>query len=79
MEEPPKDSGQSPNGSDSELEPMVMNDNGAGKSHNVDEANEESPIDVDGGQSSMDVDLKGKSSLDDDLKGKSSSESHAQF
>uniref|UniRef100_A0A0A9E3R6 Uncharacterized protein n=1 Tax=Arundo donax TaxID=35708 RepID=A0A0A9E3R6_ARUDO len=78
MEEPPKESVQSPNGSDSELEPMVLDDSGSGKSHNVDEANGESLIDVDGGQSSMDVDLKGKSSLDD-FKGKSSSELHAEF
>ncbi|XP_062183913.1 DNA-directed RNA polymerases IV and V subunit 2-like isoform X2 [Phragmites australis] len=78
MEEPPKGSGKSPNGSDSDLEPMIMDDNGAGKSYNMDEANWESSIDVDAGQSSMDVDMKGKSSLGDDVKGKSSFEPHAQ-
>ncbi|XP_062226907.1 DNA-directed RNA polymerases IV and V subunit 2-like isoform X2 [Phragmites australis] len=78
MEEPPKESQESPNGSDSELEPMIMDDNGLGNSHKVDEANRESLIDVDRGQSSMDVDMKGKSSLDDGAKGKSSSNPHAK-
>ncbi|KAL6651488.1 hypothetical protein ACP70R_010413 [Stipagrostis hirtigluma subsp. patula] len=82
MEEEPMDSEQLPNGSDSELEPMTVDDNGVGKSHDMDEANGEFAIDINRGQSSMDVDMdvdvKGKSSIDDDFKGKSSSESHAQ-
>ena len=86
MEELQKDSGQPSNGSDSEPEAMVLDDNGAGKSHSM-EGNEDSPIDVNEGkdspidvnegQSSMDVDIKGKSSLNDDVNGKSSSEPYS--
>ena len=73
MEELQKDGGQPSNGSDFEPEAMELDDNGAGKSHSMD-GNRDSPIDVDEGQSSMDVDIKGKSSLNDDVNGKSSSE-----
>nr|CAB3485916.1 unnamed protein product [Digitaria exilis] len=73
MEEIQKDM-QSPDSSGSEPELMVTDGNGAGQSHNMDEGSIDSPIDVDGGQSSMDVDVKGKSSLDYDVNGKSSSE-----
>jgi DNA-directed RNA polymerase II subunit RPB2/DNA-directed RNA polymerase-4/5 subunit 2 len=76
MEELQKDSGQLSNGSDSEPEAMVLDDNGAGKSHSMDE-NRGSPIDVDEDQSYMDVDIKGKSSLNDDVNGKSSSEPYS--
>jgi len=76
MEELQKDSGQPSNGSDSEPEAMVLDDNGAGKSHSMD-GNRDSPIDVDEGQSSMDVDIKGKSCLNDDVNGKSSSEPYS--
>ncbi|GJN26265.1 hypothetical protein PR202_gb14186 [Eleusine coracana subsp. coracana] len=87
MEEPPKDNVQSLSDSDSELEPMTVDNNGAERSHYMDGANCESPIDVDEGQSpidvdegqsSVDVDMKGKSILDDDTKGRSSLESRAQ-
>ncbi|GJN01575.1 hypothetical protein PR202_ga18852 [Eleusine coracana subsp. coracana] len=87
MEEPPKDNVQSLSGSDSELEPMTVDNNGAETSHYMDGANCESPIDVDEGQSpidvdegqsSVDVDMKGKSVLDDDTKGRSSLESRTQ-
>lgn len=86
MEGLQKDSGQPSNGSDSDPEDMVLDDNGAGNSHSM-EGNEDSPIDVDEGndsriginegQSSMDVDIKGKSSLNDDVNGKSSSEPYS--
>ncbi|KAG2575119.1 hypothetical protein PVAP13_7KG411400 [Panicum virgatum] len=79
MEELQKDGGQSPNCSDSELELMVVDEDGAEKFHNMDEGSNDSPIHVDEGQSSMDVDVKGKTSLadescDDGANGKSSSE-----
>ena len=79
MEEPQKDSGQSPNCSVSEPELMVIDDDGAEKFNNMDEGSNDSPIHVDEGQTSMDVDVKGKTSLDDescigDINGKSSSE-----
>jgi DNA-directed RNA polymerase-4/5 subunit 2 len=78
MEELQKDGGQSPNLSDSEPELMVIDDDGEEKFHNMDEGSNDSPIHVDEGQSSMDVDVKGKTSLDDesrddDVNGKSSS------
>ncbi|PUZ49152.1 hypothetical protein GQ55_7G303000 [Panicum hallii var. hallii] len=79
MEELQKDGGQSPNLSDSEPELMVIDDDGEEKFHNMDEGSNDSPIHVDEGQSSMDVDVKGKTSLDDesrddDVNGKSSSD-----
>ena len=58
MEETQKDSGQASKSSNSKLEAMVLDDNGAGKSHSMGE-NRDSPMDVDGGQSTMDVDIKG--------------------
>ncbi|KAL5216111.1 hypothetical protein ABZP36_007512 [Zizania latifolia] len=67
MEEPPKDNGQSPRGSDPELEPMMLEDDGEGKSHTMDDANGHSSMDVDRGYHSMDII---GSSLDDDGKGK---------
>ena len=76
MEELQKDGGQPSNGSDFEPEAMELDDNGAGKSHSMD-GNRDSPIDVDEGQSSMDVDIKGKSCLNDDVNGKSSSEPYS--
>jgi DNA-directed RNA polymerase IV and V subunit 2 len=69
MEELPKDGVQSLSGSDSELEPMQVDNNGA---------EEQSPVDADKGQSSMDVDMKGKSTLAADTKGKPSLEPHTQ-
>ncbi|CAL5014605.1 unnamed protein product [Urochloa decumbens] len=64
MEDLQQDSGQSPTSSDSEPELMIMDDNGAEISHNMDEGNEDSPIDVDEGQSSMDVEGKSNNPID---------------
>ncbi|KAG8043689.1 hypothetical protein GUJ93_ZPchr0458g22674 [Zizania palustris] len=76
MEEPPKDNGQSPRGSDPELEPMMLEDDGEGKSHTMDDANGHSSMDVDRGYHSMDII---GSSLDDDGKGKHDSYAHVSI
>ncbi|KAG8043645.1 hypothetical protein GUJ93_ZPchr0458g22812 [Zizania palustris] len=76
MEEPPKDNGQSPRGSDPELEPMMLEDDGEGKSHTMDDANGHSSMDVDRGYHSLDII---GSSLDDDGKGKRDSYAHVSI
>ncbi|KAL5213800.1 hypothetical protein ABZP36_002952 [Zizania latifolia] len=67
MEEPPEDNGQLSHGADPELEPMMLEDDGEGKSHTMDDANGHSSMDVDRGCHSMDTE---GSSLCDDGKGK---------
>ncbi|KAG8066435.1 hypothetical protein GUJ93_ZPchr0004g39030 [Zizania palustris] len=47
MEEPPKGNGQLPQGTDPELEPMMFEGDGEGKSHTMDDANGCSSMDVD--------------------------------
>ncbi|KAM0842238.1 hypothetical protein ACQ4PT_058480 [Festuca glaucescens] len=75
MEDPPRDSGQSTNGPEPELESMILDDNGESGSHTMDDSNGQSSMDVDRDQSFMDADMNGKPSLDldDESKGKYSS------
>ena len=54
------------NGSEPDLESMMLDDNGESRSHTMDDSNGQSSMDVDGERSSMDVDTNGEPSVDAD-------------
>uniref|UniRef100_A0ACD5UFI6 Uncharacterized protein n=1 Tax=Avena sativa TaxID=4498 RepID=A0ACD5UFI6_AVESA len=78
MEDPPRDSGQSTNGPEPELDSMILDDNEESRSHTMDDSNGQCSMDVDRELPSMDADMNGKSSLDVAMNGKYSSESHPE-
>ncbi|KAL6840837.1 hypothetical protein ACP4OV_029363 [Aristida adscensionis] len=80
MGKPQMDGDQSPNGSDIEMMDFLNLDaDGEGEYTIKDAKGERQPsVDADGGNSPMDVDLKGVLSVEDEGKGKGSSDLHAQ-
>ena len=59
MEDPAADNGQSTNGSESDLESMMLHRNGESTSHTIDDSNGQSSMDVHRERSSVDVDMNG--------------------
>ena len=59
MEAPPADNGQSTNGSESDLESMMLHGNRESTSHTMDDSNGQYSMDVHRERSSMDVDMNG--------------------